>query len=507
MKVASYCRVSTDKNDQANSFVSQKRYFQEYIERHPEWELYQVYADEGITGTNTKKRVQFNRMVADAYEGKFQLIITKEVSRFSRNILDTISYTRELKEIGVAVQFVLDGINTMNPDAEMYLSIMASLAQEESRKISSRVVWGQTRQMEKGVVFGQSMLGYDVKDGKLFVNPKGAELVRLIFHKYALEQVCTSEIARFLRKEGYCTYRGNSSWQSNTIVKILNNEKYVGDLVQKKSYTPDYLTHEKKRNTGEVSLICITNHHEPIVSRELWNLTQTLLRKNNKAQKESSGSSNRYIFSGKIRCGECGANFIGRYKYLKDGTKVRRWNCSTAAKEGVSACSVGKLIRDDDALRMLRIAVESLSMNRKAIAANIAELSLNAIHTGGTENEDDPKRIQSEINHIQRKTTAVMDSYFSEEITLEDMISMKQYYEKQVHMLQNRLLQAKKTQEQGNTIGALKKDIYEEILSILSIETASEVFCKAILENITVFKDRHMELRLKELSCVFHFGG
>ena len=182
--VASYCRVSTDKEDQANSFASQQRYFKEYIDRQPDWELYRVYADEGITGTSTKKRVQFNHMISDAKMGKFQIILTKEVSRFSRNILDTIGYTRELKALGVGVLFMNDGINTLEPDAELRLSIMGSIAQEESRKTSTRVKWGQTRQMERGVVFGRSMLGYDVKDGTLTINPEGAELVRLIFHKY-----------------------------------------------------------------------------------------------------------------------------------------------------------------------------------------------------------------------------------------------------------------------------------------------------------------------------------
>ena len=198
--VASYCRVSTDKEDQANSFASQQRYFKEYIDRQPDWELYRVYADEGITGTSTKKRVQFNHMISDAKMGKFQIILTKEVSRFSRNILDTIGYTRELKALGVGVLFMNDGINTLEPDAELRLSIMGSIAQEESRKTSTRVKWGQTRQMERGVVFGRSMLGYDVKDGTLTINPEGAELVRLIFHKYGVEGKGTSVIAREMRE-------------------------------------------------------------------------------------------------------------------------------------------------------------------------------------------------------------------------------------------------------------------------------------------------------------------
>ena len=147
IKLASYCRVSTDKDDQANSFENQQRYFRAYIDRQPELELYQVYADEGITGTSTKKRAAFNQMIADARMGKFELILTKDVSRFSRNILDTIAYTRELKALSVGVLFMNDGISTLEPDAELRLSIMGSIAQEESRKTSSRVKWGQTRRM------------------------------------------------------------------------------------------------------------------------------------------------------------------------------------------------------------------------------------------------------------------------------------------------------------------------------------------------------------------------
>ena len=268
IKVASYCRVSTDRDDQANSFESQQRYFKEYIDRQPDWELYQVYADEGITGTSTKKRAAFNRMIADAHLGKFHLILTKEVSRFSRNILDTITYTRELKALGVGVLFMNDGISTLEPDAELRLSIMGSIAQEESRKTSTRVKWGQTRRMEQGVVFGRSLLGYDVKDGCLTVNPEGAEIVRLIFYKYGVEKKGTTVIARELREAGYRTHSGNVKWSNTHIVKILKNEKYVGDLVQKKTITPDYLSHAKKYNHGEEEFVIIRDHHEPIIDRD-----------------------------------------------------------------------------------------------------------------------------------------------------------------------------------------------------------------------------------------------
>lgn len=503
--VAAYCRVSTDKADQSNSFQTQQRFFREYIQRNRDWELYAVYADEGITGTSTKKRKEFNRMMNEAYEGKFRLLITKEVSRFSRNILDTIAYTRELKKLGIAVLFLNDGINTLDPDAELRLSIMASIAQEESRRTSERVVWGQTRQMEKGVVFGQSLLGYDVRDGHITVNPEGAEIVRLIFHKYAVEQVGTSEIARFLTKEGYRTYRGSRKWNPGTVIKILKNEKYVGDLVQKKTYTPDFLSHEKKSNRGAVPLITIANHHKPIISRELWNLTQARLRKNYKHAAGESGHPNRYVFSGKIQCGQCGSRFVGRFKYLKDGTGIRRWSCGKAAREGTAGCDIGKLVRDDDALEMLKTAIRGLPVDFEAVIRNVTELALEAILTGQAETRNDPDRLRQGLDHVQQKKEAVMEAYFSREISKVDMISFTEKYEHQLSDLRTRLEEAQNRRDRKQDPAGLRAQIQSEVAAILRGETESEVFCKSLLHSLTVFKDRHMELRLNHLPQVFHF--
>ena len=506
IKVASYCRVSTDKDDQANSFETQKRYFQEYIRNQRDWELYEIYADEGVTGTSTPKRLQFNRMINDAYEGKFQMIITKEVSRFSRNILDTIAYTRELRAIGIGVIFANDRINTLDPEAEMLLSFLASLAQEESRRTSTRVVWGQTRQMERGVVFGQSLLGYDVKDGILTVNPEGAEVVRLIFHKYAVEQISTSEIARYMTCKGYCTYRGSAKWKSNTVIKILNNEKYVGDLVQKKTYTPDFLTHAKRKNKGQVPFVTIENHHEAIVSREVWNMAQKRLHQNNKHREGDGGHSNRYVLSGKIKCGECGGSFVGRFKYLKDGTKIRRWCCGTAANEGKAACDVGKLVRDDDAMQMLKMAIRSLPIDTNDIVNNVTALALEAILEGDRGIGDDPERLQFEIDRVQKKKEAVMDSYFSGEITKDDMQAMNRKYDGKIEELRQRQKDAKLRSQENRDSKTLRAAIRSEVSGVLNGEIESEVFCKTMLDNLTVFKDRHMELRLDGLPLVFWFA-
>ena len=504
IKVAGYCRVSTDKEDQMNSYETQKRYFSEYIRNHLDWQLHEIYADEGITGTSTKKRISFNRMINDAFNGKFEMIVTKEVSRFSRNILDTIRYTRELRAIGVGVIFLNDRINTLEPEAEMLLSFLASLAQEESRRTSSRVVWGQTRQMEKGVVFGHGLLGYDVENGTLRINEKGAEVVRLIFHKYAIEQMSTTEIAKFLTRNQYYTYGESKQWKSNTVIKILKNEKYVGKLVQKKTYTPDFLTHEKRSNKGERPFIIIENHHEPIISGEIWNLAQERLRKNHKHSNSCDGHSNRYVFSGKIKCAECGSSFVGRFQYLEDGTKYRRWRCGTASNLGAEACNIGRLLRDDDALQMLKTAIRNLPMDVKFIISQVADIAVHSIHSGCSSAEN-TGRLQFSIESILRKKEILLNSYFSGEITKEEMLLMKSRYDGDIDHIRQRLSEIEYWQRETRNTDSLRSFIESQLTGILNGDIESDVFCKTILDNMTVFKDRHVELRLSSLPHVFYF--
>ncbi|MDE6834294.1 MAG: recombinase family protein, partial [Ruminococcus sp.] len=333
LKVAGYCRVSTEKESQINSLENQRKYFTDYINKNEEWTLVEIYYDEGASGTSTSHRDGFNRMINDAYMGKINLIITKEVSRFSRNVVDTIEYTRKLKQKGVGVIFVNDNINTLESDGELRLTIMASMAQEESRKISERVVWGQIQRMKQGVVFGRSMLGYDVKDGKLLINDKGAEIVRLIFHKYVNEGKGTHVIARELIEDGIRPMR-EKKWSNTVILRILRNEKYVGDLCQKKTFTPDYLTHKKKYNRGETEKIYIKNHHKEIIDRTTWEKAQEILTTRTLTDEQKSRHSCRYWCSGKIVCGECGNKFVSRTKKRKDGTVYKAWRCVSNAKHG-----------------------------------------------------------------------------------------------------------------------------------------------------------------------------
>jgi len=514
IKAASYCRVSTDRDDQANSFESQQRYFREYIDRQPDWELYRVYADEGITGTSTKKRAAFNRMIADARMGKFQLILTKEVSRFSRNILDTISYTRELKALGVGVVFMNDGINTLEPDAELRLSIMGSIAQEESRKTSSRVKWGQTRRMEQGVVFGRSLLGYDVKDGRLTVEPEGAKLVRLIFHKYGVEKKGTSVIARELREAGYKSLTGNAKWSNTYIVKLLKNEKYVGDLVQKKTITPDYLSHARKYNHGEEELVVIRDHHEPIISRELWDIVQAEMKKRDRKGDYGGGHSNRYVFSGKIKCGECGASFVSRKKNRKDGTSYKRWGCFTAATEGSKhrnpqgnevGCDVGKMLRDELAMDILKQSLASLQMDVDRIVQNVTDIAMEAIQAGEGQETDRPETLERQIEQLTRKKSDVLDAFISRQITKDEMKLVNERYDRELDGLRDRLAAARSKEGIVYEKDALRKDIQEKITAIVGGKTDSEVFYKDLLDRMVVYKDKKVEVYLELLPQKWTF--
>lgn len=514
MKVAAYCRVSTDKEDQANSFDSQQRYFREYIDRQPDWELYDVYADEGITGTSTKKRAAFNHMISDARLKRFDLIITKEISRFARNTLDSIQYTRELKKIGVGVYFMNDNMNTLNESSEFLLTLKASMAQEESRTTSSRVKWGQTRRMEQGVVFGRSMLGYDVKDGKMTLNPEGAEIVRLIFHKYVHERKGTTIIARELREAGYLTYGGNTKWKNTVILKILKNEKYCGDLKQKKTYTPDYLTHQKKYNYGAEEFVFLKDHHEPIVSRELWEKAQREMARRDLDGKFGTGHGNRYPLSGKIKCSECGQSFVSRERKRRDGSRYKTWRCGTAISEGKQhidpagnevGCDTGYQLRDEVGIEILRQSVGMLKMDTEAVINNITRIVTEAIQASQDSNQINAEKLKKELAQLQEKKKSVLDAFFAQSISKDDMKLMNAEYDSKITELTDKISAAEKRESLSYDTCTLPNDIREKVAGVVEGKTATDNFYGNLLDHITAYPDRRLEVNLKLLPTKWNY--
>ena len=475
-RVAAYCRVSTDHEDQANSFESQQRYFRQYIERNPDWELYEIFADEGISGTNTKKRSEFKRMIACAKEGDFDLIITKEISRFARNTLDSIYYTRDLKKHGVGVIFMNDNINTLDGDAELRLAIMSSIAQEESRKTSERVKWGQKRQMEQGVVFGRSMLGYDVKDGKMTLNEDGAKIVRLIFHKFANENKGTHVIARELREAGITPMRVKE-WSNTVILRVIRNEKYCGDLVQKKTFTPDFLSHEKKYNRGEEEFVIIKDHHEPIVSRELFEKANRILDEKSLTQD------------------------VARYKNRNNGTRYKAWRCYKSATQGSPhtdkagnplGCS-NPSIRNEDAVHIMYLVTRSLQLEEKKITANFLSViqSVLSVNT----NYSHIEKLKEQIQTVEDKRTQLIDLCISGAITKQEFITKREACDKEISELQDTISGIDQQHLLADQQESVMKEITAAIHEIVSGVEYEDAFYSQILEKMVVqSKDVYLNL-------------
>ena len=510
-RVAAYCRVSTDHEDQANSFESQQRYFRQYIERNPDWELYEIFADEGISGTNTKKRSEFKRMIACAKEGDFDLIITKEISRFARNTLDSIYYTRDLKKHGVGVIFMNDNINTLDGDAELRLAIMSSIAQEESRKTSERVKWGQKRQMEQGVVFGRSMLGYDVKDGKMTVNEDGAKIVRLIFHKFANENKGTHVIARELREAGITPMRVKE-WSNTVILRVIRNEKYCGDLVQKKTFTPDFLSHEKKYNRGEEEFVIIKDHHEPIVSRELFEKANRILDEKSLTQEGKAKHSNRYPFSGKIKCGCCGSSYVARYKTRNNGTRYKAWRCYKSATQGSPhtdkagnplGCS-NPSIRNEDAVHIMYLVTRSLQLEEKKITANLLSViqSVLSVNT----NYSHIEKLKEQIQSVEDKRTQLIDLCISGAITKQEFITKREACDKEISELQDTISGIDQQHLLADQQESVMKEITAAVHEIVSGVEYEDAFYSQILDKMVVQSKDTVDVYLNLLPIKWSYA-
>lgn len=310
--VAIYARVSTEHEAQISALGNQIQYYDNLFERHPEWELYERYIDEGITGTSIKKRKNFMRMMEDASEGKFDLIVTREVSRFARNTVDTLQQTRILKREGVEVYFTEDNIWTMNDDdGELRLTIMATLAQNESKKTSVRVKAGQMISFKNGVPYGNgNILGYDRVGKKFVINESQARTVRRIFDLY-LDGNGVRKIKFILEKEGHLTSTGLTRWLPGNISRILRNPFYCGTIVYRKEFVPDYLEQKKIKNYGDVDKITTEGNHTPIISKEQFEKVQEIL--DNKSQSiNNKGRRGKNIpkdvWCQKLKC-ECGSSY------------------------------------------------------------------------------------------------------------------------------------------------------------------------------------------------------
>lgn len=299
LRVAAYCRVSTDNEEQASSYEAQIQHYEEYIKTNPEWEFVGVYADEGISATSTKNREQFNAMIEDCKRGLIDMILTKSISRFARNTVDCLNYIRMLKGMNIPVFFEKESINTMDAKGEVLLTIMASLAQQESESLSKNTKMGIQYRFQQGKVLvnARNFLGYDKdEEGHLVINPAEAEIVKRIFREY-LEGASCMKIARGLEHDGICTARGNPRWHDSSVRKILENEKYMGDALLQKTYTIDFLNKKRGKNNGTLPQYYIEDDHEAIIPKDIFLRVQEEMARRSTENSRKRRFSSNHAFS------------------------------------------------------------------------------------------------------------------------------------------------------------------------------------------------------------------
>lgn len=412
-KVAGYARVSTDLAEQLTSYEAQVSYYRNYIQSKPEWEFVEVYTDEGISGTGTKKRDGFNRMIKDALAGKIDLIVTKSVSRFARNTVDSLQTIRELKEHGVEVMFEKENIRTFDSKGELLITIMSSLAQEESRSISENVKWGLRKQYADGNHHQSTkmFLGFDYKDSKLVVNEKEAVVVRRIYEMF-LRGYTNGQIARALEADGIPSPAGKQKWSYTTINSILTNEKYKGDALLQKTYIESFLTKKMKRNKGELPQYYIEGDHEAIIESEKFDLVQRLFKERQAAKKKGYYAA-LHTFSGRIRCGDCGCWYTYKLWHSNDKYRKSVWQCGHKYLDG-DVCQTPNL--DDDYVKEKSVeAINKLLQQKGAKIPILKRIISDVLHV--EELEEQRKLMEVELekavdavnDHVANNANVIQD--------------------------------------------------------------------------------------------------
>ena len=367
-RVAAYARVSTDNEEQLTSYEAQVDYYTNYIKSRDDWDFVKVYTDEGISGTNTKKRLGFQAMIKDALAGKIDLIVTKSVSRFARNTVDSLTTIRELKNHNVECYFEKENINTFDGKGELLLTIMSSLAQEESRSISENVTWGQRKRFADGKVCVpySRFLGYDKgEDGNLSLNEDEAKTVRLIY-KLFLEGYSFYSIAKELTNLNIKSPGHKDKWNRSAVESILTNEKYKGDALLQKSYTVDFLTKKHKKNEGEIPQYYVEDNHTPIVSKEVFEMVQQEIKKRTKGGRRYSGVG---IFGSKIKCMECGSWYGAKVWHSTDKYKKTIYRCNH--KYGDKKVCETPHLTEEEIKEIAVIAINKVLRNKKEIIETI----------------------------------------------------------------------------------------------------------------------------------------
>lgn len=491
LRVTDYARVSTEQERQLNSLKNQVEHFDEMIKNNPNWEYIEGYIDEGITGTSTTKRDAFMRMLDDAKNGKFDLIITKEISRFSRNTLDSIKYTRELLSYGVAVLFVNDNINTALPDSELRLTIMASMAQDEIRRLSERVKFGMNEAIKKGHILGNNLLyGYrkDKQTNKLYIVEEESIVVKRLFTLYGIENYSLSKIAKIFNNEGIKTIQ-KKKWCVSTLSRMLKNPKYKGYYCGKKSEIVDYMSKKVlKYNQNDWVMYKDIKLIPPIIDESLWNKVNEKLNKkvlNNVVEKSV------YPLSSKIYCANDLEVFYPR-KNCKSNNEIT-WLCSKYLKEGKKAC-LSPNIRESEIYNIIRKILENLEIDFNKIISLLCSLYDNEIQINSNKNlllskekiiKKKEKILELSIDgSIENEEFKTLNNKYNQELEKLDKMIKKQDLEKKEFNYQDALLNIIKS---DNTVDSIINLLLDRII----VSTSDSIInLKIYFKSAYFYKDK-----------------
>lgn len=493
LRVTDYARVSTDHLEQKKSLQNQTEHFEKYIKENPNWTYIPGYVDDGITGTSDIKRNNFMKMIEDARNDQFDLIITKEISRFSRNTLDSIKYTRELLSYGVVVLFVNDNINTVMPDSELRLTIMASMAQDEIRRLSERVKFGMNRAIERGEILGNNLLyGYkkNKETGNLDIIEEEAKVIRRIYELYAIEKLSLSQITKILNSENLKTCQGKK-WCISTISRMIENPKYKGYYCAKKSEIVDYMTKKIKYfNTHEWVTYEDKTRIPPIVDKDLWQRANTRLITRKKAfgerKKNKSIYKNRYLYSAKLYCKE--HNTVFHRREFRKNKKDITWICSEYLKKGKTACDSPN-IRESELNEVFKDLVSKLQINKQKIIKILMSYYKN-LEIDSTVN-DEISHLNKELNNIYAKKDKLL------ELSIQEIISNNEFHEKnnlftsKINTITKELNYLKKTQKKQKSTKNKTKELDNILRQKINNASTESKITSLLLDHIMVSKSNY----------------
>ncbi len=504
LNVAAYCRVSTDDEDQLNSYHTQMAYYTEYIKRNPRWRFAGIYADEGITGTQVKKRDEFLRMIEDCEDGKIDLILTKSVSRYARNIVDCISYIRKLKALGIGIYFEEQNINSLTEDSEVYIGIYGVLAQSESENISANVKWGINKRMQNGTYNCRfNLLGYrrDKETKEIYIVPEEAEVVKMIFQMY-LQGKSLGQIKAYLESNEIKTINGKSVWDKSTVKGILINEKYVGDVIFQKTYREDCISKKSKINRGEVDRYLIMDNHPAIIDRETFNLVRKEMvrrsskrRSSDRAITELGKYSGKYALSELLICDICGGPFR-RKTWSRKGIKKIYWRCLRHTESGDDGCPQARGIEEtvlhNAICRGLTNCIPEKGEVKKMVALMLA------CATSKDKMLIEWQEVQKEIKELMRKAEAAETMCFKTQGNKEPYMEQIKKYYASIAQLRERDAELKKKLERNEEFQTELKQIGEWIeADEISFAEYNDDIVRYLVERIYITEEFKLVINMK----------